>query len=167
MVRRAKFAHELLGDWTLIPGTNAKGQIDSEKFRNWVTKAYKLADECGKQKALDEHLDSLFSNFLHHESKDEWLPEAVLGLLNQEDSIQLRFEFCKAEFYSRGSSFKGIFDGGQQDLQFASKFSKLAAKYKSKFYHFSMVLTKIEQFYKRKAKGEDQNWGLDDLWGAT
>ena len=167
LIRRAKFAHELLDDWVLLPGTDAKGQIDSEKFRNWVKEAYELADEFGKQGGLDKHLGLLFSNFLHQESKDEWLPEVVLELLNQKCSEQLRYEFCKAEFYSRGTSLRGVFDGGKQDLQFASKFSKLATKYKSKFYNFSKVLKKIERFYKRKAEREYKHWELEDLWGTV
>ena len=131
-----KFAYDTLKDWVLIPGADTFGKVDSEKFKVWMDSSYELAKNSGLLEMLEKHLGMLFLNYSRQTDSEEWLPEVVLEFLNQEDQDRLRYEFYKAEYFSRATSLKGIFDGGKQDRQLSEEFFELTSKYMIKFLPF-------------------------------
>ena len=162
-----KFAYDTLKDWVLIPGADTTGKVNSRKFNIWMDSSYELAKNSDLSDKLEKHLGMLFLNYSRQADSEEWLPEVVLEFLNQEDKDRLRYEFYKAEYFSRGTSLKGIFDGGKQDRQLSDEFFALTSKYMTKFLHFSKVLEKIAQLYLRKSENEGKRIELDELWSSA
>jgi hypothetical protein len=158
---RIRNAYDLLRSWKQIPGMDKSGKIDKEYLWDWIKKARKLAKEDGRLNVADMHIGQVMAEY--PEDVDPWPPEQICEVIDTIDTKSLKSGFSSSTFNKRGSSTRGVFNGGNIERSHASFFHSHAEKIKNKYPKTSEILNHLAIGYEEDAKRMDEFAERDKL----
>jgi hypothetical protein len=159
---RATQAYRLLHAWSMFPGTvhtipdgsdEQAFKIDQDSLRQWVTKARRLAGECGRLTVCDEQIGEV----LAHSPQDDdgtWPCEAVRNIIEEVSSTQLDRGVHIGEMIKRGAHFRS--PGGDQERALAAKYQGYHDRVIDRWPRTGAILDGIRQSYEHEARWHDE-----------
>ncbi len=151
---RAKQAYELLHSWKKIPGIKEDNTIDSEKLKEWIDQARKLAKDVDRLEVADMHIGQVLAQY--PENIPKWPNEIIFQVIESINSDSMKSNYSSAMFNKRGSSTRGPYDGGDIERGHAEYLKKLSNEYKLKYPNVSGIFQKLADGYLLDAKRMDE-----------
>jgi len=145
-------AYRLLDQITKIPGTDGKGEIDTEALSLWLNEVRRLCREYDRT----EVGDYLIGQLLAKAPKDEdgtWPCEAVCKAMEEIASQEIGRGFNIGVYNSRGVHWRD--EGGKQERELASKYHGWAERLHYDYPFVGSILRKIAASYEHDAAWED------------
>jgi hypothetical protein len=143
----------LLKDWRIIPGSGKEG-ISLEALRAWVQTARQKAQEADRLEVCDLTLGELFA----HSSEDADKAKPVVAIrevIEECESEELERGFGMGLQNQRGVFSKGLYEGGKQEREFASRFNRYA-EICARWPRVATVHRGVAEDYLRQAEREDE-----------
>ena len=156
---RARNAFQLLESWCRPPGMGIQEETDSPTLRDWVERARQTAQEKDLSDVSDRYIGKVLVHALRP-SDDNWVPEEVAELLNEEVMGKCRDGFFSGLLGQRGGF---AMTGGREEARLAGDFrlkarrldgqgyARLAGTVREVAEHYS---TESERFAADEAAGE-------------
>lgn len=152
---RAKQAYHLLHSWKKIPGIKEDYSINETVLKNWINKARALAESVGRLNVADSEIGKVLAEY--PENIQEWPQEIIFNIIEEINTESLKSGYSSALFNKRGSSSRGVFDGGDIERRKASYFEKLEKEFKHKYPNVSEIFKHLKEGYLADAKREDED----------
>jgi hypothetical protein len=162
--RRAEVAWNVLYHIRRIPGLKDSSEVTEEKLFHWVEEARKLCSERGRGDIGDEMIGRLLANSPVG-SDGAWPCEAVREVLERYKGKHLGLGFRIGKRNLRGVTFRGVFEGGEQERDVAAKFQQDANKITARWPFTGGLLQSLAKDYEHDARSEDQDADWRDLEG--
>ena len=150
--RAASNAYTLLNETSFVPGLDEKGNLDVQKFQNWIQQVRNL---CTKSGHLDVALLNIGKKLIHSPAdgnapNDLWIHKSIAELLDSSENIHMREGFTNALYNSRGAHI--IDPTGAPELQLAGKYSHQADELELYGYsRFAEAMRNLAEQYKYEA----------------
>ena len=138
-----------------LPSTAEDGSIDAEGLSTWVSEVRRLFIERGREVVGDQKVGQVLAN-APPGADGIWPCEPVRDLLEVLRSENIGIGFIIGKRNLRGTTSRGIFDGGQQELSLASAYESDAARLAASHPFTAKILRDIADAYKAQAKDEDR-----------
>jgi len=151
---KAERIWHLLRDWHTIPGSNEQGVISVLELLTWVRSARQKAKEADRLEVCDLTLGELFARAREDEDK-AMPPVAIRDVIEECESIELERGLRMGFHNLRGVYSKGLYEGGKQERELASRFQNYA-RICSKWPRTAAVLYSVAEDYLREASREDE-----------
>jgi hypothetical protein len=151
---RAKQAYHLLHSWKKIPGMKEDNSIDEEVLKNWIIKARTLAESASRLNVADSEIGKVLATY--PENIREWPQEKIFQIIEEINTDSLKSGYSSAMFNKRGSSTRGVFDGGDIERGKAAYFEKLSNDFKNKYPNVTEIFKRMQQGYLADAKRMDE-----------
>jgi hypothetical protein len=158
---RATQGYRLLHSWKKIPGMNEDGTIDEVFLEYWTHTARALAEEVGRLEVADMQIGQVLAQY--PEKDLNWPPDSICSIIESINTKSIKNNFSTALFNKRGSSTRGVFEGGNIERGHAEYFKKLAEKHKIKFPIVSEIFSHLAKNYLADAKRQDESAERDKL----
>jgi len=152
---KASSAFKLFWTWKTIPGSLENGTVDKEALMDWIKKARKRCDETGHLSICDDHIGQV----LAHDPEKElgsWPCIPVRHVIEEVSSDELESGFVAGIFNKRGTVTKGVFEGGQQERELASKYYEYARGCDIDWPRTAAALRRVAKYYEEDARREDE-----------
>jgi hypothetical protein len=146
----ARHAWSLLKEWTIVPGHQSDGKLDTSKFIGWLQRVKECCAESG-------HLDvSLlkFGEVLIHAPADPgglWIDQTIAEALNGKDAEFIRRGFSIGTLNSRGVHFVDPAGAPERELAEANR-KKANDVENAGFQRLAVTLRDIAAGYDREAE---------------
>jgi hypothetical protein len=151
----ASSVYEMLENLNQLPG-EVNGVIDSEYLRDWIQKSRELAKTYARIDICDLKIGQLFARCSSQTLQGQ-MPKTELIQILEEINSETMFEGFRIElFNNRGVTMRNPFDGGQQERDMASIYSKIAEQTKIDYPHVSKVFDQLAQRYTDDSLREDE-----------
>lgn len=150
--RAASNAYTLLNETSFVPGLDEKGNLDVQKFQNWIQQVRNL---CTKSGHLDVALLNIGKKLIHAPAdgnvpNDLWIHKSIAELLDSSENMHMREGFTNALYNSRGAHI--IDPTGAPELQLAEKYSRQADELELYGYsRFAESMRNLAEQYKYEA----------------
>lgn len=150
--RAASNAYTLLNETSFVPGLDEKGNLDVQKFQNWIQQVRNL---CTKSGHLDVALLNIGKKLIHSPAdgnapNDLWIHKSIAELLDSPENMLMREGFTNALYNSRGAHI--IDPTGAPELQLAEKYSHQADELELYGYsRFAEAMRNLAEQYKYEA----------------
>ncbi len=158
---RAHNAFQLFNSWKSIPGVNEEEKIDEDFLWDWIKRARGLAEESGRLTVADLQIGKVLAEY--PEKQEPWPPVEICKVIETINTDNLKSGFSSATFNKRGSSSRGVFDGGDIERGHAEYFHRQAAAIKYEFPETAKILTGLARGYEEDAKRMDESAERDKL----
>jgi hypothetical protein len=158
---RARNAYELLRSWKRIPGVDESGKIDEEFLWEWLIPVREIADKIGRLNVADIHIGQILAEY--PENTEPWPPEEICKVIESINTQGIKSGFSSATFNKRGSSTRGVFDGGGIERNHANYFNSQAEKLRYRFPITADILKRLAKGYEDDAKRMDERAERDKL----
>lgn len=143
----ARRAYRLLGDWDYPPGRIINGDFDPERLISWMEAVKAKCIESGHWKVASHHIGEIL--FYAPREEDGLWVEAVCELLDSKEDVEFRRGLYIKIVNSRDAYF---FSGGQQEIELADKWGKVATLAENKgFARLGGILRDLEKSYRKEA----------------
>jgi len=157
--QRAAFAtnaYRLLSDWKIVPGLRDDGNVDAAILEAWVTDARAKLEESGHLEIGDSHIGRVLAH--GPADADGARPsEPIRTLLEKLQSPAIE-DGLRVELYnSRGTTSRGVFDGGDQERIVAAGYADQAGKFADRWPRTASVLRDLAEGYEREARRMDED----------
>lgn len=149
-----RHAYWVLMHWEGLPGLDDAGQIDGAHLKKWVTEARLLFAESGRADIGDEQIGQVLS----HSSVGAdgiWPPEPVREIIEAVGSSSIESGMVVGALNGRGGTTRGVFDGGGQERDLASKYREWSRATATSARRTSRILRLITESYERQARVHD------------
>lgn len=147
-------AWQVLHACTRIPGTRDNGRIDRAALFEFVADAKKLAAECDRLEACEDHIGQILAHAPVGE--DGIFPcEPVRDLLEEHGTSDIESGFYAGCMNKRGVTSRGIFDGGDQERGLARFYRDQSDALSIAYPRAAQVLRGLADAYVRHGKWED------------
>lgn len=146
---RARNAFRLLESWDHYPGADTQGEVDSPTLRGWIEEARQAAERKDLLEVADRYIGKVLVHALRPNS-DNWVPDEVAELMNEEPLRQ-----CRSGFSSSLISQRGAFamTGGREEAKLARDFRVKANRLDVKGYaRLAATVREVADYY--LAQGE-------------
>jgi hypothetical protein len=154
-----------LSTWKKLPGYDSEtNSIDEDYLNEWIEKAILLLKEKELEESGLNHIGELFYWGPNEENKS-W-PHPIVCELIEDIANENLDEGFRIEIYnSRGTTVRGPFEGGIQELELAEKFEGYAKNLEALFPRVASILRKVAKNYRSEANWNDNRADLheDDL----
>lgn len=177
---RARTAYDLLASWRTVPGMLADGSVDEKQLRDWVTEARSLLASSGRLAQGDHWIGRVLrygpppqAPVRIGEADDatsptqviNWPAEAIRRVIEAAASSHLERGFRQEVMNSRGGTFRGLTDGGQQERELADHYRRCASYDPMRWPRTTSILEEIAEAYDREAEVHDREAELtEDAW---
>lgn len=177
---RARTAYDLLASWRLVPGISADGSLDETQLIDWVTEARSLLSISGRLTQGDHWIGRVLrygpppqEPVRTVEAGDAappsrviiWPAEAIRKVVETTQSSHLERGFRQEVMNSRGATFRGLTDGGQQERELADYYRRCASYDSMRWPRTTSILVEIAEAYDREAEEHDREAELtEDTW---
>lgn len=158
---RSRNAYELLHTWKTIPGVNDLGEIDEAYLWDWVEKVRKGSEKVNRLKVADMSIGKILAEY--PEKKEPWPPNEICKIIETINTQSLKSGFSSATFNKRGSSSRGVFDGGNIERRHAEYFRAQASHIKTEFPNTAEILSSLAKGYEQDAIRMDESAERDKL----
>ena len=138
-----------------LPSTAEDGSIDAEGLSTWVSEVRRLFMERGREVVGDQKVGQVLAN-APAGADGIWPCEPVRDLLEVLRSEHIGIGFIIGKRNLRGTTRRGVFDGGRQELSLASAYESDAARLSASHPSTAKILRDIADAYKAQAKDEDR-----------
>ena len=158
--RAASNAYTLLNETSFVPGLDEKGNLDVQKFQNWIQQVRNL---CTKSGHLDVALLNIGKKLIHSPAdgnapNDLWIHKSIAKLLDSSENMHMREGFTNALYNSRGAHI--IDPTGAPELQLAGKYSLQADELELYGYsRFAEAMRILAEQYKYEAAKIKTDYG--------
>ncbi|MCH7414325.1 hypothetical protein MM213_12575 [Belliella sp. R4-6] len=158
---RSRQAYELLHSWKQIPGVDEKFNINEEFLWSWINKVREFANNYSKLNIADAYIAQVLAYY--PETEEIWPPVEICNVLEIINTDSIKRNFSAAIFNKRGTTSRGVFDGGEQERVLARHFRKLTELHKNRFPNVASVFDSLSKGYEEDAKREDEQAERDRL----
>lgn len=152
---RSSAAYKLLNSWKKIPGVEQSGKIDLDYLWRWISEVREEAKQKGRLRVADMHIGQILAQY--PETVEPWPPSEICEVIESLNSDSIKRNFSAAVFNKRGSSVRGVFDGGSIERKHASYFRKQASSLKKKYPITAQILQDLSDRYDEDAREADQS----------
>lgn len=158
---RAKQSYELLRSWKKIPGVDNDGNLDSAYLKDWVTKVRSEAEKVSRLEVADIQIAKILAQY--PENKENWATETIYEIVEEINTESIKRNFYSELFNKRGSSSRGVFDGGDIERGHSKYFFELSKKIRNKFPIVAAIFDDLAKGYELDAKRMDESAERDKL----
>ena len=138
--------------------------MDEDCFEVWCAEMLRIAEEHARMRpALSVFADCL-ARVAKQRGFEDWLPMAVLDLLDRPNLSDLRGSLNLAVRNARGVTMRGCYDGGQQERELARQYRDLAARNGNGHPRVAAMLEGIANSYENEARRNDEQAELGERW---
>ncbi len=135
-----------------VPGQTGD-QVDRDKLLGWVQRARELLAEVGLQRTGDKAIGRMISAGPVGQD-GAWPAEAVREVLDLPDADDVRIGFGTGLFNDRGTTFRGMYDGGGQERASATQYVAWAEQIQTERPYAALVL----RDHARSLEAMGQHW---------
>lgn len=152
---RADFAWKLLQSWRQPPGVEKGGQANGSKLREWVNRVRLLASEKDRTNTADENIGKILFYFPNDPNDMAWPHIELRRLLEDLENEHIERGIEIEQLNSRGTTSRGVFDGGSQERELAKKWRNWADTLGVRWPRTKAMLDRIADSWEDIAKQED------------
>lgn len=151
-VADARIAYSVLSHFSLLPGLGPEG-IDRAALTTWIDEVRRLGVETDLADVTDSYIGRVLA---HAEAGADkvWPPEPVREQIERLSSAEIERSIQMERFNMRGAHFRGVYEGGSEERDFA-KTSYEAAAALSAWPKTAELLRSIGRMWEADAKRED------------
>ncbi len=162
-VLRAHRANELLQSWTDVPGRMEDGTLDAEALRAWVIHAREAVRATGR--TVGDRLIGGVLRYAPAGADGAWPAEPVRDLIEELASEDLEGGLVLEILDSRGITWRGMTDGGEQERSLAARYRGWAETLQGRWFRTAALLRSVAETYDRDAGHHDVDAELnEDYW---
>jgi hypothetical protein len=155
--RQVALAHNiyrLLREWDVVPGTQPDGTIDPDRLRSWVHVARAALASVRRSEVGDIHIGEILSR--SPVDADGLRPVVtVRDLIEELGSQEIERGLYTGMLNARGTTSRGLEEGGSQERSLAEKFSSAAGALADRWPATARVLRAVRDSYDRDARREE------------
>jgi hypothetical protein len=150
----------VLAHWRGIPGLDSAGVINEEYLSSWVTRARLAFAETDRADIGDEQIGQVLSN--SPLGRDGiWPDEPVRNIIEPTANKNIESGLILGRMNSRGTTSRGIFDGGEQERALSAQYRDWSRATASTWPRTSRLLRLLADSYERQARHEDARAEID------
>ena len=174
---RASSAHTLLESWRTVPGQNDDGTIDAEALDAWIDEARRLLREANRSEVGEQYIGRVLrygpdpavvsSDMLDGDDPPPrvWPAEVIRDVIERVESDDLETGFALEVYNSRGTTSRGMTDGGDQERVLVRTYRQYAAHVGAMYPRTAALMKRIAESYLRDAERHDRDAALtEDTW---
>jgi excisionase family DNA binding protein len=151
---RARHAWSVLEGWRELPGMHEDGSIDAAALAEWVRVARLEFADSDRADIGDEQIGQALS--ASPEGEDGiWPAEPVRDLIETIGSTSMEAGLHVGLVNGRGVTSRGVYDGGAQEREIASRYRDWARRAAPTWPRTSRVLRMLAESYERDAREHD------------
>jgi hypothetical protein len=154
-------AYDLLKSLDKLPGETEKGNVNFDVLKVWIDTVQELCKAKKRVFAGDYHIGELLASPDH--SNDVWPPEAVCKVIEYYRNKDIEEGFYIFERNRRGTTTRGVFEGGKQEKDEAKKYYNFAKNIDPKYQRTIKLLKNIAKSYEYDADREDREAEQDKM----
>ncbi|TVT38608.1 hypothetical protein FNT36_20735 [Hymenobacter setariae] len=155
---------QLLNSFRAVPGLGEDNYVDQDFLFTWVTEAKQALSEMGRLIIGEQQIGQMLSSSPEGDDK-YWPHEAVRNLLEHEASVELEKGFEIGVTNSRGSTSRGVYEGGRQERDLVELYAGYAEVIAPTWPRTGAILRGLAGYYRRMAAYEDGEADRNqDLW---
>jgi hypothetical protein len=159
---RATQGFQLLYRWKLIPGTKDDGTIDELILNDWVDSVRELAKQADRLEVADMQIGTVLAQY--PEKADHlYPPEEISRLIERINTKSIKSNYSAALYNKRGTSSRGLYDGGEIERDHAKFFDGLAKLNRAKYPNVAEIFSGLAKGYLYEAKEQDETARRDRL----
>jgi hypothetical protein len=148
-------AYRLLREWTVVPGTNDEGVIESEGLRVWLEEARRLLEESDRLEIGELQIGEVLAH--SPEDADGTFPALpVRDILEAAPNERLARGFSIGVFNKRGVTSRGMTDGGQQEYELADRYASWAEMVQASHPRTAAALRDLADSYREEGRRNDE-----------
>jgi hypothetical protein len=151
----ASHAWTLLHSWNLLPGFS-DGKVDGATLEEWVRKARRLCHEVGRADIGDEQIGEMLA-WAPADADGTWPCEPVRDVIEITRSRHLERGIFIGVKNKRGTTTRGVTDGGEQERDLAKQYRDHADAVRFEWPRTAAVLGRIAESYDAEAKAHDDD----------
>ena len=150
-------AYRLLEQLTRIPGTDARGWIDSRSLMQWVVEARRLCRESGRAEVGDQRIGQLLSRAPAEDGGRRWPCEPVCEALETIASKDVAYGFRRGvEIGRRRGDGMRLLDGaGAQERELSAKYRAWENQWRFRYPYVASILKRLAEDHGRAATSWD------------
>lgn len=152
---QAQAALSVLDNWNGFPGRADDGSVDPQVFKQWVAEAREMLRESGRAEIGDQMIGMTFVN-APKGADGIWPAEPIRDLIEERSSTHIETGMILGQLNSRGVTSRGIYDGGAQERDLASRYLEDSRSIEIRWPRTATILRDIGQQYERDAAREDE-----------
>jgi hypothetical protein len=140
----------LLHEWRKLPGLDDVGQLDFEKFSQWLIEVKRICREAGRLDAALTHVGEVLY-YCPPDPGGFWINKSVAEVLNKKDAEKIRSGFSLEVYNSRG--VYAVDPEGKPEKELATKYRERAEDTENAGYpRFADTLRDIAKTYEKEAE---------------
>jgi DNA-binding transcriptional MerR regulator len=144
--------------WSVLrawrPRLNELGGLDSQNLRSWVDRARTELAARDRGDIGDHQIGQTLSGALPGQD-GVWPPEEIRELIEDLTSTNLESGLAMGALNSRGTTSRGVYDGGAQERALAEKYRAWGEAVISHWQRAGRLLMQLAEDYERQARRED------------
>jgi hypothetical protein len=157
-------AYAILREWRCPPGLNDDAAVDDDVLQKWVTATRWMLKELDRVSIGDECIGEVLSGSPNG-ADGIWPCEPIRRLMEDLKSDSLDRGLAIGKQNSRGVISRGIFDGGRQEADLASKYDTWSKQVMTRWPRTGRLLREMARSYRVWARHEDiesEEWAARD-----
>ena len=149
-------AYHLLSEWRTIPGKREDGTVDGEVLNQWVSEARHLLRAAHRLGVGDSHIGMVLASSPAADPDGTWPCVEVRDLLETTQSEEIENGLQIQIYNNRGATRRGVFDGGEQELELAAKHKERAMQFSDRWPRTAAIFRSLAEGYEREARHFDE-----------
>jgi hypothetical protein len=152
----AQNAFHLLHEWQVVPGSNARGgPIDEGALKKWINDARRLLREADREDIGLQTIGQVFA-YAAEDADGTWPSLPVRNVIDSFASDELDQGFMNGTYNKRGTTSRGLTDGGRQEFELADQFESWSHAIANERPRTSALLRSISEGYRMQGRREDE-----------
>jgi hypothetical protein len=159
--QRAMRGHELLDNWSGIPGLSRDGNLDVQQLITWVSEVRAKAAAVGREDAAESQIARLVAR-LPDGRDGAWPHEASREIIEASASDELDDAIRIAVYNQRGMVRRSIGEGGAQERVIVARYRRSADLLADQWPRAARLAINIAARYEADARVQDTKAELDE-----
>ena len=159
--RHAPVVFNILWKLRLLPGVKEDGSVDLDALSTWVNEVRRMCRERDREDVGDRQVGQVLANAPVGED-GVWPCEPIRDLLDGLASRHIGNGFMTGKRNLRGTTSRGVFDGGEQERSLADGYRQDAEKIGARWPFTAKLLRQLAASYESQARQEDQQADWSD-----
>ena len=159
--RHAPVVFNVLWKLRLLPGKMEDGSVDIEALSTWVNEVRRMCRERDREDVGDQQVGQVLANAPVGED-GVWPCAPIRNLLDGLASRNIGIGFTIGKGNLRGTTSRGVFDGGEQERSLADGYRQDAEKISARWPYTAKLLRQLATSYESQARQEDQQADWSD-----
>ena len=150
----ANHAWWVIHHWRELPGRREDGTIEDEHLKSWVHQARLAFADSDRADIGDELIGQTLATSPQG-SDGLWPAEAVREIIEAIGSQDIESGIHTGVINDRGTTSRGVFDGGKQEWEIAANYRELSKQMATDWPRTSRVLRRLAEDYEQQAHRND------------